>query len=235
MQLRSLAFLLLFVCFNCFCVAQNNPPIDTSKAGDLIFEKIDIEAGYPGGITAWRKYLERNLNAIVPVDNGAPAGYYTVHVRFIVSRTGEVTDVKALTNIGYGMEQEVIRIIKKSGKWTPGIQNDRAVNSYHTQPVTFVELNDWLTIKTKVPNKLFAGVDNEISISADKVKQEDMNVTITNGKITLLNNGNYSVKVNDTTRRAVITVYHAKKKDKEIGAESFEVRPARETPDAKKD
>ena len=39
-----------------------------------IFEKVEIEASFKGGESAWRKYLERNLNPNVPVDNGAPEG-----------------------------------------------------------------------------------------------------------------------------------------------------------------
>jgi len=32
--------------------------------------------------------------------------------------------------MGYGMEQEVLRIIQRSGNWTPAYQNKRPVNSY---------------------------------------------------------------------------------------------------------
>src|SRR5690606_11459448 len=50
-----------------------------------IFEKVEIEASFKGGESAWRKFLERNLNPNVPVDNGAPEGVYTVYVQFVVS------------------------------------------------------------------------------------------------------------------------------------------------------
>lgn len=210
--------------------SQVVPPLNHDN-----IERDTIEAEFPGGIPAWRKYLEQNLKAEVATDNGAPGGVYTVLARFVVARDGTISDVVALSRQGYGMEQEVIRIIKKSGNWLPGAINGIPVNSYHTQPVTFVVIIDGFEIKTKVPNKLFAEIDNEIHINADKVKPNDLTVTITNGRISPLGDGNYIVKVTDTTRRAVITIYNAKKKDKEIGAESFEVRPQSEAPDAKKD
>jgi protein TonB len=102
-----------------------------------IFEKVEIEAAFQGGESAWRKYLERNLNPSAPVDNGAPEGTYTVYVQFVVSKDGSISDVRALTKHGYGMEEEAVRVIRKGPKWTPAIQNGRQVNAYRKQPITF--------------------------------------------------------------------------------------------------
>jgi len=35
------------------------------------------------------------------------------------------------------MEQEAIRLIKKGPRWEPAYQNDRKVNSYKRQAITF--------------------------------------------------------------------------------------------------
>lgn len=102
-----------------------------------IFEKVEIEASFKGGESAWRKYLERNLNGNAPIDNGAPEGVYTVYVQFVVSKDGSISDVRPLTNHGYGMEAEAVRVIKKGPAWTPAIQNGRSVNAYRKQPITF--------------------------------------------------------------------------------------------------
>ncbi|MGC4038958.1 MAG: energy transducer TonB [Chitinophagaceae bacterium] len=103
-----------------------------------IFDKVEIEASFPGGETAWRQFLEQNLNANTPVDHGAPAGSYTVWVQFIVGKDGKVSDLKMLTHHGYGMETEVMRILRKSPDWTPAEQDGRKVKAYRKQPVTFV-------------------------------------------------------------------------------------------------
>lgn len=102
-----------------------------------IFAKVEIEAAFKGGAEAWRTFLQRNLNALTPVDNGAPAGTYTVLVQFIVDANGKVRDVKPLTNHGYGMEKEAVRVISKGPDWLAAIQNGHAVSSYRKQPVTF--------------------------------------------------------------------------------------------------
>ena len=109
------------------------PGTDTS-----IFQKVEIEASFPGGIPEWTKYLMKNLHPYVPIKNKAPLGKYMVIVRFIVAKDGSISNALAETNHGYGMEKEVLRIIKRGPKWIPASQDGRLVNAYRRQPVTFV-------------------------------------------------------------------------------------------------
>lgn len=115
------------------------PPAEGPKSDDedKIFTKVEKEADFPGGTSAWARYLERNLNAQVPVDNGAPEGNHTVVVKFIVSKDGTISDVTCLRDPGFGMCEEAVKIIKKGPKWTPALQNGRNVNAYRQQPITF--------------------------------------------------------------------------------------------------
>lgn len=120
----------------------NQAGVDTSivdEDGNIkVFEKVDIEAQFHGGDDGWRQFLIANVNANTPADKGAPAGTYTVVVQFIVDKDGSVSDIKALTRHGFGMEAEVVRMIKKSPKWSPAIQCGKPVRAYRKQPVTFV-------------------------------------------------------------------------------------------------
>ena len=105
---------------------------------DSLFTREEKEASFPGGQEGWIKYLQRNLRADVPVNKGAPPGMYQVIVKFIVAKDGSISDVRAETNRGYGMEAEVIRIITKGPAWIPAVQYGRKVNAYRRQPITFV-------------------------------------------------------------------------------------------------
>ena len=109
------------------------PGTDTS-----IFHKVEIEASFPGGVPEWTSYLMKNLHANVPIRNKAPEGVYMVVVRFIVAKDGSISNALAETAHGYGMEKEVLRIIKRGPKWIPASQDGRLVNAYRRQPVTFV-------------------------------------------------------------------------------------------------
>ena len=120
-------------------VVDEKKVVEEKKEDDenKVFEKVEIEAAFPGGDAAWRRYLEKNLQGFNPADNGAPAANYTVFVQFIVDKEGNISDVRALTNHGYGMEDEAIKVIKKGPKLTPAIQNGRNVKAYRKQPITF--------------------------------------------------------------------------------------------------
>ena len=105
---------------------------------DKVFTVVQIPAEFPGGTSAWTRYLERNLNRDIPVENGAPPGRYTVVVAFTVSKTGAISDVAAENDPGYGTKAEAIRVITKGPSWKPAVQNGRNVIYRHKQAITFV-------------------------------------------------------------------------------------------------
>ncbi len=104
---------------------------------DKVFTVVQIPAEFAGGLPAWTKYLERNLNRDLPVENGAPPGRYTVVVSFIVSKTGAISDVVAENDPGYGTKAEAVRVITKGPAWKPAVQNGRNVIYRHKQSITF--------------------------------------------------------------------------------------------------
>lgn len=96
--------------------------------------KVEIESEYPGGGAAWLRFLKRNLQyPQIAIDNEVQ-GY--VVVMFIVDREGNVSDVQAVSGPDE-LRAEAVRVIRKSGKWTPAIQNGHPVRSYKKQPVGF--------------------------------------------------------------------------------------------------
>ncbi len=200
--------------------AQDTTNLDNDNL--RIFEKVEKEAVYPGGLAGWRKYLEKNLKATTPIDNGAPVGLYTVIVRFIVNKEGNITDIEPMTKLGYGMEEEVVRIIEKSGAWSPAMMKGKPVKAYRKQPVTFVVMTDEYDISTATQYVLYKGVDNEMKVDAGKVKPEDLQLTISSGSIVAGPNNTYLARVNKTGR-VTVTLFNTKK-GKEIGTVSFEVR-----------
>lgn len=104
---------------------------------DKVFTVVQIAAEFPGGLPAWSKYLERNLNRDLPVENGAPPGKYTVVVSFIVAKDGRISDVVAENDPGYGTKAEAVRVITKGPNWKPAVQNGRNVIYRHKQSITF--------------------------------------------------------------------------------------------------
>ncbi len=108
----------------------------TIASVDSVFTRDEENARFPGK-DGWRLFLEKNLDGSVPIRNGATGGQATVIVQFIVEKDGTLTHMKALTNNGYGTEEEVLRMLKKSPRWIPAKKYGRAVKAYRKQPVTF--------------------------------------------------------------------------------------------------
>jgi beta-lactamase regulating signal transducer with metallopeptidase domain len=108
---------------------KNNEPVNSDA---------QIPAKFPGGLTAWVKYLEGNVNRDIPVNKGAPPGNYTVLLSFIVDKNGGVSDVKAENDPGYGTAEEAKRVIIKGPNWIPAKLNGLNVIYRHKQSITFV-------------------------------------------------------------------------------------------------
>jgi protein TonB len=101
---------------------------------DKTFTKVEIESDFPGGQSAWIRYLTKTL--VYPQEAQDNEIQGQVIVQFIVDKEGNVSDVEAISGPNE-LRGEAVRVIKKSGKWTPAVQNGRQVKSYKKQPITF--------------------------------------------------------------------------------------------------
>lgn len=99
---------------------------------DGIFTSVQIESSYPDGMQAWLRFVSKNFRVPDEAINNNAGG--TVIVQFVVDKEGVVSDVKAVDG-PKELWAEAVRVIKKSGKWTPAIQNGRQVASYKRQPI----------------------------------------------------------------------------------------------------
>jgi protein TonB len=124
------------------------PPVEEKGTGvvaapkveedyDKEFKTVQIQASFPGGPEAWQKYLQRNLRADVPTENGASPGNYTVVVSFLVDKDGNISEVKSENDPGFGTADEAVRVIQRGPKWKPAVQNGRNVIYRQRQSVTF--------------------------------------------------------------------------------------------------
>jgi hypothetical protein len=139
---------------------------DVEVGDNEIFDHVEIDPVFPGGNAAWQKYLERNISPSLLEKNNVPAGSYTVWVQFLVRKDGSIADIKPLTNHGFGMEEEAVRVIKGAPKWVPGIQNGKTVNAYKKQRVDFVTAKAKIT-KANLPLEIVREIAQNKTTSAD--------------------------------------------------------------------
>ncbi len=81
-------------------------------------EIINTEFATPlGGRKAYKQYLEKSLRyPQVALENNIEG---KVTIQFTVETTGTLTDFKVLRGLGYGCDEEVIRLIKQGPAWSP--------------------------------------------------------------------------------------------------------------------
>ncbi|MBS1655100.1 MAG: hypothetical protein JSU05_09665 [Bacteroidetes bacterium] len=103
-----------------------------------VYTTVDTPASFPGGRTAWNKFVEQNLNAAVGIDNGAKKGTYNVVIKFTVTKEGTLKDFEPVTHYKHGFEEEVIRVLKLSSPWIPAKKNGVIVNSRTQQKQVFI-------------------------------------------------------------------------------------------------
>lgn len=109
-------------------------PKKVEEDWDKTFTKVEIESSYPGGAAAWTRYLLKTLRYPQEAQDNEIQG--TVVVQFIVDKGGMVSNVEAISGPNE-LRDEAVRVIKKSGQWTPAVQNGRQVKSYKKQPIVF--------------------------------------------------------------------------------------------------
>lgn len=109
-------------------------PVEKKEDEDKVFTKVEIEASFPGGPSAWQRYITRAITA--QIDEFTESDYGTCIVKFIVDKQGNISDVQATTMKGTKLAEIAVNAIRKGPKWTPAQQNGRYVNAYRLQPVT---------------------------------------------------------------------------------------------------
>jgi len=110
-------------------------PVEKKEDEDKVFTKVEIDASFPGGPAAWTRYVQRAVEA--NKDEFTESDYGTCTVRFIVDKTGKVSQVEAISMRGSKLAEIATNIIRKGPNWVPAQQNGKQVNAYRLQPVTY--------------------------------------------------------------------------------------------------
>jgi len=115
----------------------------TQSAGDVVdppqepevYTVVEDMPQFPGGNEAMMQFIRENL--VYPKMAKEVGLQGKVICNFTVGKDGEVYNVNVLRGIGYGCDQEAIRVIKMMPKWMPGKQNGKPVNVKFNLPISF--------------------------------------------------------------------------------------------------
>ena len=119
-----------------FGKAAERAKADSPKDGDDAFLIVEQMPTFRGGdLNTFRDWVK--LNVKYPVDMHKQGVEGRVVATFIINRDGSLSDVKILQSPEAEFSREVLRVLGRSPKWTPGQQKGKTVRVKYTIPVDF--------------------------------------------------------------------------------------------------
>lgn len=108
---------------------------DFQKQVDSVYAFPEVQASFPGGQDAMFKYIIDNTSYPVEAKKAKIQG--TVYVNFTIGGDGRISNVKIKKGLGYGLDDECIKMVQRMPNWIPAKNNGKNVASSLTVPVKF--------------------------------------------------------------------------------------------------
>ncbi len=118
---------------NIVAIVENDPVIIVEERP---FVTVEIPAQFEGGdLYNFNKWVIKNIEyPQIAVENGIIG---KVYVQFVVNSKGKVENVTILRGADPALNQEAIRVIESSPKWSAPLQGGKPVKQLFTIPVNF--------------------------------------------------------------------------------------------------
>ena len=115
--------------------SNNTPSSSGTKSINEPLEMADRMPSYPGGTVALQEFLDSRLTYPSEAREHEVEG--KVYIRFVVNSDGSLSDFKLLRGIGFGCDEEAMRVAQSLPKWIPGRQGLTRVPVKYTLPIRF--------------------------------------------------------------------------------------------------
>ena len=105
------------------------------KNDPQIFSAVEKEPEFPGGQEAFSEFLAQNIRYPAAMRDLGVQG--KVIVTFVVEKDGSLSGARVLRSPNDGLNEEALRVLFLSQKWTPGYQNGKPVRVQFTEVIMF--------------------------------------------------------------------------------------------------
>lgn len=95
----------------------------------------EVMPGFPGGEGAMISFLQSRIQYPELATENEIQG--TVYLRFVVEADGKLSGFRLLRGLGYGCDEEALRVARQMPRWKPGKQSGVNVPVYYTVPIRF--------------------------------------------------------------------------------------------------
>ena len=106
------------------------------EIADEIFAIVEQNPKPIGGYEAFYAYIFKNIK--YPRVALASSVEGKVFVQFVVNKNGELTDFEVVKGVGFGCDEEAVRVLQSAPNWIPGKQRGKPVKVRIVIPIKFI-------------------------------------------------------------------------------------------------
>ncbi|MCE7067584.1 energy transducer TonB [Dyadobacter sp. CY326] len=100
------------------------------------YDKPVIQPEFKGGINKLYSFLGQNIQ--YPMEASRRGVQGRVFLSFVVCEDGSMCDYKVISGVGFGLNEEALRVVKKmNGMWEPGVMRGKVVRVKYNLPINF--------------------------------------------------------------------------------------------------
>ncbi len=126
--------LLLFV-FNTEVIAQSSINAKNQNDYKISYDTTSVkEPQFPGGIEKFYMFVGQNFK--MPTEFAKQKMEGKIFMEFMVEKDGSLSEFKIVKDLGYGVGDEAVRVLKLSPKWIPATENGKPVRVTYNLPIT---------------------------------------------------------------------------------------------------
>lgn len=120
-------FTVLLLATGYMAKSQSAPPQDTSSIQDTtIYTVAEVQAQFPGGLTQMYAFIGEHLS--YPAEALKQKGLNgKVIIGMVVEKDGTLTNIKVQKGLGYGCDEESMRVVARMPKWEPALRHGKKV------------------------------------------------------------------------------------------------------------
>jgi len=132
------------ICGDVIEVPSDSIAMDSSVAKidmqeeDVLLGVIEETPEFPGGIVKLAEFIYNNIKYPQEAIDAGIEG--RVFLSFMVEEDGSITEVKVMKGLGYGCDEEAVRVVSNMPKWKPGKnwRDGKPTRFAYTLPVKFM-------------------------------------------------------------------------------------------------
>lgn len=108
---------------------------DSVSSEPMSIATVEVIPEFPGGEKALLKFMGDNIQYPGQAWDFSITG--KVYVSFVINEQGKTESIRIMHSLGYGIDEEVIRVIGLMPDWKPGRYHNQKVKTSFVMPVSF--------------------------------------------------------------------------------------------------